>query len=175
MFAYEQHGLGLDVSAELRNNPKVADLLISMFYSIAQNDARLELSFPDSVSFRAYVTLPPTVYVLFLFVCFIASQHTLDQLRLQQYTTPTVYVSSKLPSRDFPALHKSHTLCRLSLYPYTRVTYGRGLPSTRMTCVSGLDEVRRGGQNSDTMHFLFIASCDSGNTVQAHKHTHILI
>ena len=29
-----------------------------------------------------------------LFVCVIASQHTLNQLRLQQYTTPTVYVSS---------------------------------------------------------------------------------
>ena len=34
-------------------------------------------------------------------VCFIASQHT---LRLQQYTTPTVYVSSTLPSLHCPAL-----------------------------------------------------------------------
>ena len=56
-----------------------------------------------------------------LFVCFIASQHTLNQLRLQQYTTPTVYVSSKLPSPHCPALHESRTLCRPSLYPYTRV------------------------------------------------------
>ena len=33
--------------------------------------------------------------------CFYASQHTLNQRRLQQYTSPTVYVSSKfaLPSR----------------------------------------------------------------------------
>ena len=60
--------------------------------------------------------------IVCLFVCFIASQYTLNQLRLQQYTTPTVYVSSKLPSPHCPALHKSHTLCRLSLYPYTRVT-----------------------------------------------------
>ena len=29
-------------------------------------------------------------------MCFIASQHKLNQLRLQQYTTPTVYVSSPL-------------------------------------------------------------------------------
>ena len=58
-----------------------------------------------------------------LIVClFIASQHTLNHLRPQQYTTPTVYVSSELPSPHCPALHKSHTLCRLSLYPYTRVT-----------------------------------------------------
>ena len=49
MFAYEQNGLGLDVASELRTNPKVSDLLISMFYSIAQNDARLELCFPDTV------------------------------------------------------------------------------------------------------------------------------
>ena len=36
-------------------------------------------------------------FIVCLFVCFIASQHTLNQLRLQQYTTPTVYVSSDCP------------------------------------------------------------------------------
>ena len=30
-------------------------------------------------------------------VCCIASQHTLNQRRLQQYSTPTVYLSPKLP------------------------------------------------------------------------------
>ena len=30
-------------------------------------------------------------------ICCIASQHTLNQRRLQQYSTPTVYLSPKLP------------------------------------------------------------------------------
>ena len=43
----------------------------------------------------------PTPFVC-LCVCFIASQHTLHQLRLQQYASPTVYVNSKLPSPHCP-------------------------------------------------------------------------
>ena len=50
-----------------------------------------------------------------LFVRFIASQHTLNQLGLQHYTTPTVYVSSKLPSRHCPALHILLLPCTPSL------------------------------------------------------------
>ena len=34
--------------------------------------------------------------------CFIASQYALNQLRLQQYTSPTVYVSSKLALPSLP-------------------------------------------------------------------------
>ena len=55
---------------------------------------------------RVPLAIPPPVVVdtaLFcvwlLFVCLcIASQLTLSQLRLRQYTTPVVYVSSMLPS-----------------------------------------------------------------------------
>ena len=56
----------------------------------------------SAVSLFCWVCADPHV----LFVCFIASQHTLNQLRLQQYTT-TVSVSSKLPSPYCLALHKS--------------------------------------------------------------------
>ena len=41
------------------------------------------------------------------FVCAIASQ--LHAKWAEQYTTPTVYVSSKSPSPHCPALHKSRT------------------------------------------------------------------
>ena len=53
-------------------------------------------------------THPSWVFSVVFFI-FIACQHTLNQRRLQQCPTPTVYVSSKLPSPHFPALHKSHT------------------------------------------------------------------
>ena len=48
---------------------------------------------------------------------------TLNHLWLQQYTTPTVYVSSKLPSPQCPALHKSRTLCRPSLLLVFRMAF----------------------------------------------------
>ena len=35
---------------------------------------------------------------MYFLLCCIASQLTLNQLRLQEYTTPTVYVRSQLPS-----------------------------------------------------------------------------
>ena len=43
------------------------------------------------------VLLLHSLFVCSLF-CLVASHHTLHQLRLQQYTTPAVHVSSKLPS-----------------------------------------------------------------------------
>ena len=55
---------------------------------------------------RGFNAAPPLLLSLVLvkvkhcltsLLCFIAIRHTLSQLRLQQYTTPTVYVSSKLP------------------------------------------------------------------------------
>ena len=55
--------------------------------------------------------LPPATRCLFAylfacsFVCVITSQHTLNQLWLQQYTTPKGYASSKSPSPHCPALH----------------------------------------------------------------------
>ena len=56
---------------------------------------------------RAYLYVPLCAHVVVrLFVRFIASQHTLNQLRLQQYTIK-VNVSSKLLSPHFPVLHKS--------------------------------------------------------------------
>ena len=73
----------------------------------------------EDCMYTALFPSPKTLIVLFFF---LASQHTLNQLKPQQYTTPTVYVSSKLPSSYSPTLYKSRTLCRPSLYTATRVT-----------------------------------------------------
>ena len=61
-----------------------------------------------------------------LFICFIASQHTLCQLRLQQYTTPTVYVSSKI------ALPSLSLVARIthSVQVVTLPVHNSGLPGT---------------------------------------------
>ena len=60
------------------------------------------------------------VCLFFCLFCFIASQHPLNQLRLQQYTTPTVCSSSKLPYPHRPAIHKS-VLCAGHRSTHTQV------------------------------------------------------
>ena len=53
-----------------------------------------------AINTRTYTYTQTIPSDLHPFVCFIASQHTLDQLRLRQYNT-LVYVGSKLPSSRF--------------------------------------------------------------------------
>ena len=87
-------------------------------------------------------------------VCFITSQHTLNQLRLQQYTTATVYVSSKLPSPQCPTLHKSRTLCSPSLYPNRRVICGMVEDNRARTChvLAGYERRIELGYNARYIH-----------------------
>lgn len=50
-YRYEELGLGVDISAEIRNHPEVVDLLISFAASAALH-GRIDLFYPDNVSAR---------------------------------------------------------------------------------------------------------------------------
>src|SRR5690606_36014946 len=51
LYKYEELGLGVDLSSEIRNNPEVTDLLIS-FAAAATSCDRIELCFPENVCAR---------------------------------------------------------------------------------------------------------------------------
>eukprot|EP01127_Copromyxa_protea_P024518 TRINITY_DN9710_c0_g1_i1.p1 TRINITY_DN9710_c0_g1~~TRINITY_DN9710_c0_g1_i1.p1 ORF type:complete len:642 (+),score=89.81 TRINITY_DN9710_c0_g1_i1:180-2105(+) len=48
-FGYEQFGIGIDISSELRSNAEVVDLLISFTYAASQADYRRFLPFPKHI------------------------------------------------------------------------------------------------------------------------------
>ena len=79
----------------------------------------LSLASPDRCRSSAAPCSPDTLVCTLFAYLNIASQHTLIQLRLQQYATE--YVSPSLSSPHYPALYNPSTLCRSSVFPHNRL------------------------------------------------------
>ena len=69
-------------------------------------------------------------------ICFSAAQRTRSQLRLQQYTTPTVYVGTRLLSPHCPACIPGTSLPLSVAWPCTgAVSCFMGMCTRRRACV----------------------------------------
>ena len=90
---------GKDVSVNIEGR--------SVYLNVGTNHAKVVFANVEARCGRALGPHTPSRDALVTSMCFIASQHTQNHLRLQQFTTPTLCVSSILPLFKIQSIAKS--------------------------------------------------------------------